>query len=92
MTELAIRKAIQKSDALVLVVSKNSIDRFWVKLELEIAMELGKRIVFIIIDDVWASRSIELTNGIKRYSELDFTEWQLQNSYDIALLRFLEEV
>ena len=72
-----------KGCVVLLVLSKESVSRPWVRFEMENAakmeVEEGREVLLpIALDDAWKTYNwpIELADRIKRYNIIDFSEWQ----------------
>jgi len=77
-----------KGCIVLLVLSKESVSRPWVRFEIENAakmeVEEGREVLLpIALDDAWKTYNwpIELADRIKRYNIIDFSDWQDEDIY-----------
>ena len=81
-----------KGCIVLLILSKESVSRPWVRFEMENAakmeVEEGREVLLpIALDDAWKTYNwpIELEDRIKRYNIIDFSSWQDNTTYNQRL-------
>lgn len=93
-----IDRSIYKSDKLIVILSKHSIESQWVASEVEIALEreieTGNEILFpIMLDESVMDEKIGWASNIRRTRHIgDFCCWQESKAYQIAFKRLLNDL